>query len=97
ERRGRLHAQRRATLGVGEPPGLHLAGQAEVDVLHMGIGDSVGYLPGKFGWIRATDEQVTGVQAQGDRGAPEYPLYLLAVLDHRSDMWMEHRAHTVLG
>jgi len=63
----------------------------------MGMGDSVGYLSGKFGWIRATDEQVTGVQAQGDRGALEHPLHLLAVLDHRSDMWMEHRAHTVLG
>jgi hypothetical protein len=61
------------------------------------VGDSVGYLPGKFGGIRATDEQVTGVQTQGDRGPPEHPLHLLAVLDHRSDMWMEHRAHTVLG
>src|SRR3954454_19091822 len=28
-------------LGVGAPPGLHLAGQAEVDVLHVGVGDSV--------------------------------------------------------
>src|SRR4051794_3951637 len=36
-------------LGVGAPPGLHLAGQPEVDVLHMGVGDSVGYLPGQFG------------------------------------------------
>ena len=71
--------------------------RAEIDVLHMGMGDSVGYLSGKFGWIRATDEQVTGVQAQGDRGALEHPLHLLAVLDHRSDMWVEHRARIVLG
>ena len=56
-----------------------------------------GYLPGKFGWIRAANEQVTGVQAQGDRGALEHPLHLVAVLDHGSDVRMEHRAHTVLG
>ena len=84
-------------LGVGAPPGLHLAGQAEVDVLHVGVGDSVGYLPGQFGGVGAADEQVTGVQAQGDRGALEHPLHLVAVLDHGSDVRMQHRAHIVLG
>ena len=62
-------------LGVGAPPELHLAGQAEVDVLHLCVGDLVRYLPGKFGGIRGADEQVTGVQAQADGRALKHPLH----------------------
>ena len=61
------------------------------------MGDSVRYLPGKFGGIGAAHEQVTGVQAQADRRALAHPVNVVAVLDHRSHMRMQHRADIMLG
>ncbi len=36
---------------------------------------AVGGLPGELGGVGAADQQVSGVQAQGDRGALQHPLH----------------------
>ena len=52
---------------VGEGARLHLRGDRGVDVLEVDVGDPLRRLPGQLRRVGATDQQVTGVQAQGHR------------------------------
>src|SRR4051794_33839739 len=77
-------------LGVAEPAGSHLVRDLAVHVLEVGVRDAVRSLPGQLGRVRAADEQVASVQAQGDGGPAEHPLHLVTVLDHGAHMGVQH-------
>jgi hypothetical protein len=55
------------------------------------VGDALGRLAGQHGRVGAADEQMPGIQAQGDPGAVQDLLYLLAGLDHGADVGMQYR------
>ena len=87
----------RDALGVGPAAVLDVLGLAGVDVLEVHVRDALGGLAGELGGVGAADEQVSGVQAQGDRRAVQHPLHLGGVLDHRADVRVQDGADSLLG
>ena len=93
---GPIHALSDA-VAIAEPARPHLLGLRGVDILEVNVCDPIGCLPSELGRVGAADEQVTGVQAQRDRGTLQDSLHLGAVLDHRAHVWVEYRADAFVG
>ena len=63
----------------------------------MHVGDALGSLTRQVDRIGAADQQVAGVQAQGDGRAVEHSQDLVALLDHRSDVRVDNCPDSALG
>ena len=79
-------------LGVGQPTRPDPRRELVVDVLEVSVRNAVRGLPGQLGRVRPADQQVAGVQAQRDGRAVEYPLDLIAALDHSADVRVQDGA-----